>query len=95
MPSTVCGQYPRKKQYMYMYECNKCKKYLYCSLSTIYQRQNFKQFAGYTTNVTQKLRFDMEKVENIAVKRENGGHHHFLLFPVRIILSSAYASNLD
>ena len=32
-------------------------------------------------NVTQKLKFVLERVENILGKGENAGYQHFLLFP--------------
>ena len=32
-------------------------------------------------NVTQKLNFEFERVENIVGKGENAGFQHFLLFP--------------
>ena len=31
--------------------------------------------------VTWKLKFGLERVENIVGKRENSGYQHFLLFP--------------
>ena len=40
-----------------------------------------KAFADDKINVTEKLRFVLEKVENIVGKGENAGHQHFLLFP--------------
>ena len=40
-----------------------------------------KAFADDKINVTEKLRFVLEKVENIVGKGENAGHRHFLLFP--------------
>ena len=39
-----------------------------------------KAFADDKINVNQKLKFDLERVENIVVKRENAGYRHFLLF---------------
>ena len=32
-------------------------------------------------NATQKLKLDLEWVENIVGKGENVGYHHFLIFP--------------
>ena len=32
-------------------------------------------------NANNKLKFGLERVENIAGKGENAGYHHFLLFP--------------
>ena len=39
-----------------------------------------KASADEKTNVTEKLRFALGKVENIVGKREKAGHQHFLLF---------------
>ena len=33
------------------------------------------------SNVTQKLKFALGRVENIVGKGENAGYQHFLLFP--------------
>ena len=40
----------------------------------------FKVFADDIINVTQKLKFILERAENIVGKGENAGHQHFLLF---------------
>ena len=40
-----------------------------------------KAFADDKINLTQKLKLDLERVENISGKGENDGYHHFLLFP--------------
>ena len=40
-----------------------------------------KAFADDKMNVNQKLKFDLERVENIVGKGENAGYQHFLLFP--------------
>ena len=40
-----------------------------------------KAFADDTMNVTQKLKFALGTVENIAGKGENAGYQHFPLFP--------------
>ena len=40
-----------------------------------------KTFAGDNFNVNQKLKFGMERVENIVGKGENAGYQHFLHFP--------------
>ena len=40
-----------------------------------------KAFAYDKINLTQKLKFVLEKVENIVGKGENAGYQHFLLFP--------------
>ena len=41
----------------------------------------FKAFADDKINVTQKLKFVLERVENVVGKGENAGYQHFLLFP--------------
>ena len=41
----------------------------------------FKAFADDKINVTQTLKFQDGRVENIAGKGENAGYQHFLLFP--------------
>ena len=41
----------------------------------------FKAFADDNIDVTQKLKFVLEMVENIVGKGENAGYQHFLLFP--------------
>ena len=41
----------------------------------------FKPFAYDKINVTEKLKFFLERIENIVGKGENTGYHHFLLFP--------------
>ena len=40
-----------------------------------------KAFADDKINVTEKLKFVFERVENIVGKGENAGNQHFLLFP--------------
>ena len=40
-----------------------------------------KAFADNNINVTKKLKFVLERVENIVGKGENAGNQHFLLFP--------------
>ena len=40
-----------------------------------------KAFAEDNTNVIQKLKFALGRVENIVGKGENAGYQHFLLFP--------------
>ena len=39
-----------------------------------------KDFADDEINVTEKLKFVLGRVENIAGKGENAGYQHFLLF---------------
>ena len=48
-------------------------KFLDCS--------NLKELADDKINVTEKLKFLLESIENIAGKGENAGNQHFLLFP--------------
>ena len=59
-------------------------------LLTLYQMTKFdkildwstlKAFADDKINETEKLKFILEKVENIVGKGENAGYQHFLLFP--------------
>ena len=38
-------------------------------------------FADDKLNVTEKLKYVLERVENIEGKGENAGYQHFLLFP--------------
>ena len=40
-----------------------------------------KAFADDKINVTEKLKFLLERVENIVRIEENAGNQHFLLFP--------------
>ena len=40
-----------------------------------------KAFADYKRIVTRKLKFVLERVENILGKGENAGYQHFLLLP--------------
>ena len=42
---------------------------------------NLKAFADDKINVTEKMKFLLERVENIVRKGENAGYQHFLLFP--------------
>ena len=41
----------------------------------------FKAFADGNLNVANKAKFVFDRVGNIAVKGENAGYQHFLLFP--------------
>ena len=41
----------------------------------------FKAFADDIRTATQKLKFTLERTENIVGKGENAGNQHFLLFP--------------
>ena len=47
----------------------------------ILDKSKFKAFADGKIILTQKLRFLLERVENIVGKEENAGYQHFLLFP--------------
>ena len=38
--------------------------------------------------MTEKLKFVLERVENIVGKRENAGYQHFLLFPLCFLKAS-------
>ena len=40
-----------------------------------------KAFADENLDVNEKLKFALERVENIVGKGENAGYQHFLLFP--------------
>ena len=40
-----------------------------------------KAFAAEKINVTEKLKFLLERIKNIVGKGENAGYQHFLLFP--------------
>ena len=40
-----------------------------------------KAFADNKININKKLKFDLERIENILGKGENAGYQHFLLFP--------------
>ena len=58
----------------------------YCSFNLlpndkIVDWSKLKAFADDTVNVTEKLKFDLGRVENIVGKGENAGYQHFLLFP--------------
>ena len=47
----------------------------------ILPQSKFKTFANDKINLTEKSKFVLQRVENIAVKGENAGYQHFLLFP--------------
>ena len=59
----------------------------FCPLVTLYQTTNgsdlskLKARADDKINVTEKLKFDLGRTENIVGKGENAGYQHFLLFP--------------
>ena len=42
---------------------------------------NWKHFAHNKISVTEKLKYDMGRVENIVGRRENEGYQDFVLFP--------------
>ena len=42
---------------------------------------NLKAFADNEINVTENLKFVLERIENIMARGENAGYQHFLLFP--------------
>ena len=44
-------------------------------------QSKLKAFADDKINVSGKLKFVLQRVENIAEKGENAGYQHFLLFP--------------
>ena len=44
-------------------------------------------------NVTEKLKFVLERKENIVGKEENAGYQHFLLFP-QCFQNVSYAGSL-
>ena len=47
----------------------------------ILELSKLKAFADDEINANQKLKFDLERIENIVGKGENAGYQHFLLFP--------------
>ena len=47
----------------------------------ILYQTNLKAFADNKMNVTEKVKFVHERVENIVGKRGNAGFQHFLFFP--------------
>ena len=50
-------------------------------INKISDLSKLKVFADETISVTQKLKFDLGRVENIVGKGENAGYKQFLLFP--------------
>ena len=44
-----------------------------------------KAFADDKKNVTEKLKFVLERVKDIVEKGENAGYQHFLLFPTMVL----------
>ena len=51
-----------------------------------------KAFADDNSNVNQKLKFALGRVENIVGKGENAGYQHFLLFPQCFQKASSFGS---
>ena len=51
------------------------------SQDKISDRFKLKRFADNKIDATEKLKFVLERVENIVGKGENAGYQHFLLFP--------------
>ena len=47
----------------------------------ILDKSKFKALADDKINVTEKLKFGSERIENIVGKGKNAGYQHFLLFP--------------
>ena len=47
----------------------------------VLDKSKFKAFADKKIILTQKSKFQSERVENIVGKGENAGYQHFLLFP--------------
>ena len=62
---------------------NKCQSTWFNSLpdNKILDRSKLKQMSNDKVDVTKKLKFVVERVENIVGKVENAGYQHFLLFP--------------
>ena len=48
----------------------------------ILDKAKLKAFADDKKDVTENLKFVLERVENIVGKGENAGYKHFLLFPL-------------
>ena len=75
----------RKSSLILIYSLHKSNLYLYNINSLpndkILDLSILKAFADNNLNVYQKLKFALERVENIVEKGENAGYQHFLLFP--------------
>ena len=54
---------------------------LYGTTKLKVDQSKLKAFADDKINVTEKVKFVVESVENVAGKEENAGYQHFLLFP--------------
>ena len=50
-------------------------------MAEIFNWSKLKKIANDKIDVTQKLKFDFGRIENIVGKGENAGYQHFLLFP--------------
>ena len=48
---------------------------------TVLDQSKLKAFADNQIDMTEKLEFVLERVENFVEKGENAGYQHFLLFP--------------
>ena len=53
----------------------------FLSNDKLFDLSNLKAFGEDKINVTQKLKLDSGRIENIVGNGENVGHRHFLLFP--------------
>ena len=53
----------------------------FLSNDKLFHLSNLKAFGDDKINMTQKLKFDLGKIENIVGNGENAGYHHFLLLP--------------
>ena len=56
----------------------------------IFIKSRFKALADNKIVVTQKLKFVLERVQNIVGKGENAGHQHFLHFPPQCFLRLSF-----
>ena len=74
---TDISQYPTGKHEIKCY----LRILLVLLKKNILGQSKFKGFADDKINVTQKLKFVLERVENIVGKGENAVYEHFLLYP--------------
>ena len=58
-----------------------CRQFNSLPNNKIYGLSKSKALADDKINVSEKLKFDLGRVENIVGKGENAGYQHFLLFP--------------
>ena len=61
--------------------CQKCYHLTLSQIKKILDLSKFKAFADDNLTVNQKLKFALERAENIVGKGENAYYQHFLLFP--------------